>query len=114
MNLRSQRHGDVLLISVQDSRIDAARAIQFKDGMRELTTATEGRVVLDLATVDFIDSSGLGAVVAAMKQLPATQKLELAALSPTVEKVFRLTRMDQVFVIHNDAATALEQHRNTG
>ena len=43
---------------------------------------------------------GWGAVVAAMKALGPGRKLELAALTPTVEKVFRLTRMDTVFTIH--------------
>jgi anti-sigma B factor antagonist len=60
-------------------------------------------VILDLAQVDFLDSSGLGAVVAVMKVLGPTRKLELAGLTPTVEKVFRLTRMDQVFTIHASA-----------
>jgi anti-sigma B factor antagonist len=38
-----------------------------------------------------------------MKQLEINTKLELAALSPTGEKVFRLTRMDSVFMIHESA-----------
>jgi len=37
--------------------------------------------------------------------------LEIAALSPTVEKVFRLTRMDSVFTIH-DSAEAAVSHQN--
>ena len=48
------------------SRIDAGSAIQFKDQMRDLTVDVKGRVVLDMAQVDFVDSSGLGAIVAAM------------------------------------------------
>jgi len=65
------------------------------------------RVVLDVAMVEFLDSSGLGAVVAAMKQLGVDRKLELAGLTPTVEKVFRLTRMDTVFTIHENANAAM-------
>ena len=114
MDLRSETHPGLLLIRVGDSRIDAARAVQFKDEMRALTEGVKGRVVLDLAAVDFIDSSGLGAIVAAMKQLDSDQILELAALSPTVEKVFRLTRMDSVFTIHPDAAAALAATDDTG
>lgn len=107
MKLDQRRLGDTLLIEILDSRIDAAVAIQFKDQMRDLTQDGPGRVVLDLGQVDFMDSSGLGAVVAAMKQLGAERKLELAALTPTVEKVFRLTRMDTIFVIHDTAESAL-------
>jgi anti-sigma B factor antagonist len=100
MELLSETRPDYLLIQVDGDRIDAASAIRFKDRMRELTQGSSGRVVLDLAKVAFLDSSGLGAVVAAMKALGADRPLELSGLTPTVQKVFRLTRMDSVFIIH--------------
>ena len=42
-----------------------------------------------------------------MKLLAPATKLELAGLTPIVAKVFRLTRMDQVFTIHSSAEDAL-------
>lgn len=107
MNLTKRREGDAIVIEAGDSRIDAAVAIQFKDKMKELTSEPAERVILDLHTVDFLDSSGLGAVVAAMKLLGSARKLELAGLTPTVAKVFRLTRMDSVFLIHPSVEEAL-------
>ncbi len=106
MQLKRQDFDQATLITVEESRIDAAVAIQFKDSLRDMTEGGPARVILDLGMVEFLDSSGLGAVVAAMKQLGAERKLELAALTPTVEKVFRLTRMDTVFTIHKDAGSA--------
>jgi anti-anti-sigma factor len=94
------------IIRVNASRIDAPTALQFKEDMRKITSSGKGRYVLDLAKVDFIDSSGLGAVVACMKQLRTGQSLELAALQPIVEKVFHLTRMDTIFTIHSSADQA--------
>lgn len=94
------------IIRVNAARIDAPIALQFKEDMRALTTEGDGRFVLDLKQVEFIDSSGLGAVVASMKQMRADQKLELAALQPIVAKVFRLTRMDTIFTIHDTADQA--------
>lgn len=107
MDLHHEHKGDVLLITPAETRIDAAVAIQFKDGMRNLTQNNDGRVVLDLRRVDFVDSSGLGAIVGAMKQLGGQARLELASLTPNVAKVFRLTRMDTVFTIHDSADHAL-------
>ena len=107
MNLQQQDYGEALLIKVAENRIDSAVAIQLKDKLREMTDSGPARVVLDMGMVEFLDSSGLGAVVAAMKQLGADRKLELAALTPTVEKVFRLTRMDTVFKIYQDAGAAV-------
>lgn len=109
MNLSSDSRDGTLVVTVNEPRIDAAVAIQFKDQMREKTETSEPRVVLDLSCVDFIDSSGLGAIVAAMKQLGKERRLDLSCLNPNVDKVFRLTRMDTVFRIHNSLGDALAQ-----
>ncbi|MCE6952496.1 STAS domain-containing protein [Cereibacter sphaeroides] len=107
MNLEAEARGDLLVVRVQEERIDAAAAIQFKDRMRELVQAPGSRVLLDLSRVTFLDSSGLGAVVSVMKLLGPDRRLELAALGPVVQKVFRLTRMDRVFTIHDQVSDAL-------
>lgn len=100
MPLVSALHGAVLVIRAVDDRIDAAGAIRFKEDMREQIATPSERVILDLSAVRFLDSSGLGALVAVMKVLAPDRRLELAGLTPTVEKVFRLTRMDTVFTVH--------------
>jgi len=100
MQLDCTQTPDLMIVHVREPRIDAAGAIDFKDRMRDLTSADARRVVLDLSHVAFIDSSGLGAVVAVRKSLGPERPLELAGLTPAVEKVFRLTRMDSVFIIH--------------
>lgn len=100
MELQSEMHGEILVIRAEGDRIDAAGAIQFKERMRDIIEQPSKRVVLDMSKVGFLDSSGLGAVVAVMKALGPVRRLELSGLTPTVEKVFRLTRMDTVFIIH--------------
>ncbi|RAZ82735.1 anti-sigma factor antagonist [Cereibacter johrii] len=107
MDLEAEVRGDLLVVRVQQERIDAAAAIEFKDRMRELVDTPAPRVLLDLSHVTFLDSSGLGAVVAVMKLLGPDRRLELAALGPVVRKVFRLTRMDRVFTIHERVSDAL-------
>lgn len=107
MELVAEQRGDILVVCAMQDRIDAAGAIQFKDRMREITTAISPRVVLDMSRVAFLDSSGLGAVVAVMKALAPDRKLELSGLTPTVQKVFRLTRMDSIFTIHDQIPDGL-------
>lgn len=111
MKLESVRRGEILVIRVLNDRIDAAGAIQFKERMREFVAEPSDRVVLDMSNVGFLDSSGLGAVVSVMKALGPVRRLELSGLTLTVEKVFRLTRMDSVFIIHK---TLPEGLRNVG
>lgn len=114
MDLVCEPHGEILVITPQQDRIDAAVAIKFKDEIRKATADGPGRLVLDLALVGFVDSSGLGAVVGAMKQMGPGQVLELANLTPNVEKVFRLTRMDRVFRIHRSVDDALGEPVHVG
>lgn len=102
MKISKNEGDDLLEVCVEASRIDAAAALSFKDALRSAAEKSKvTRVVLDLKNVDFIDSSGLGAIVAVMKLFAPDKRLELAALQPNVERVFRLTRMDQVFEIHD-------------
>lgn len=101
MNLISEPHDQALVIRVGEPRIDAVVAIRFKDAMREMIRAdTPDRVILDLSAVGFIDSSGLGALVSVMKILAPDRRMELAAVSPNVDRVLRLTRMNSVMTIH--------------
>ncbi|MDK3019909.1 STAS domain-containing protein [Pseudodonghicola flavimaris] len=111
MLLSSTQKGDVRIVTVNADRIDAAVAIQFKEDMRTETAGGPDRVILNLSRVTFIDSSGLGAIVAAMKQLGEGRRMELAGLSPMVDKVLRLTRMDTVFKLFpslDDAMIGIE------
>ena len=103
MRLSARQMDDAMIVRVDEDRIDAAVAIQFKDALREMTASERNRVVLDLARVGFIDSSGLGAIVSVLKFLAPARTLELAALTPNVERVFRLTRMNEVFRILPEA-----------
>jgi len=112
MELHDTCHDGIRTVTVPETRIDAAAAIRFKDAMRAVTADGPDHVVLDLSNVVFVDSSGLGAIVAAMKQMGPGRRLDLAGLTPDVAKVFRLTRMDSVFVIHAGADRAA--HREAG
>ena len=92
---------DGVIVHVDEPRLDAAIAIRFKDRLREVTSRNGPRIVLDLSRVQFMDSSGLGAILAIRRGLGETRVLELSALTPNVDRVFRLTRMDSIFTIHD-------------
>jgi len=109
MTLTAKKQGNTLIIQVENDRIDASGALGFKDEFVSLVSDDSDRVILNLENVEFIDSSGLGAVVAAMKTLKKSQKMDLAALHPIVRQVFKLTKLDTVFDIFENADAALNQ-----
>ncbi len=99
MEVRGETTAEGLVIRVEAARIDAAAAIAFKEGVRHAALQPGVPVILDLSQVTFLDSSGLGAVVAVMKFLGPERPLRLAGVTPNVAKVLRLTRMDSVFTL---------------
>lgn len=111
MSLSTTETDGTQVVTVNTDRIDAAMAIRFKEDMRAATDNDHERVILDLSEVQFIDSSGLGAIVAAMKQLGSGRRLDLAGATPMVEKVFRLTRMDTIFDLYGSLQDALAKQK---
>ncbi|MEK9978947.1 MAG: STAS domain-containing protein [Paracoccaceae bacterium] len=100
---------NTLILKILATRIDAASAVQFKDLMRSTTDGYSGRVVLDLELIEFIDSSGLGAIVSAYKALAPRNRMDICSTGEVVNTVFRLTRMDSIFAIYEDVEHALNE-----
>ena len=100
MELSLQPQSDRLGITVNAPRIDAQAAVKFKDAVHTACGNDHSWIILDLTNVDFVDSSGLGAIVSIKKHIGKGRRVDLASLGPAVEKVFRLTRMDSVFRIY--------------
>jgi anti-sigma B factor antagonist len=102
MMIDATTEGGTLLLTIGETRLDASVALAFKEAMRGRVAGHDGPVAIDMARVEFMDSSGLGALVAAMKMLGGARRLELAGCRPIVARVLALTRMDRVFVLHED------------
>ncbi|NRB03399.1 MAG: STAS domain-containing protein [Rhodobacteraceae bacterium] len=113
MDVISTTQAGLLVLSIKSPRIDAAAAITFKDAVRASTNAWDGAVLLDLTEVQFIDSSGLGAIVAIKKALGKDRTMILAGLTETVAKVFKLTRMDSVFSLYDTLEMAIADQSDT-
>jgi anti-sigma B factor antagonist len=107
MLLRSEVRGNVLVAHVESSRIDAAGAQSFKQEFSEQIDRGFHRIVLDLKDVEFVDSSGLGAMISCLKHLGPRGSLALTGIQGAVKKLFSLTRMDKVFPIYSDVDDAI-------
>lgn len=109
MKLSAKAEGPLQILTVVDDRIDASVALEFKETVRQLTNEAPPTIILDLSAVTFIDSSGLGAIVATMKHLAPDRAFLLAGLTAPVDRVFRLTRMDSVFSLYPKLEDALQE-----
>lgn len=80
--------------------VDLATAPALKDRLLELVSEGKTEIVVDLSNTDFLDSTGLGAVVAAYKRVRAHEgHMRLVATSARVKRVFEITNLDRVVPI---------------
>lgn len=81
-------------------------AIKGNELRREITDTVSAEteiVLIDLKNVNFIDSSGLGALVAAMQTLKkANRKLFVCSINEQVKMIFELTKVDKILQIYPD------------
>ena len=93
--------GELDVSSAPKLRQELVRAVSEADG--------PPRIVVDLAGVDFLDSTGLGVLLGGLKRVLAQDgALALARAEPQVRKVFEVTRVIEILPIHDelDAAAA--------
>ena len=87
--------------------LDTTTVKEFKRQLAE-NTAPGRRLVLDLGRVQFVDSSGLGAILSASRRLAETGgDLKICSLTPAVRVLFELVRMHRVFDVLNSREEAL-------
>jgi anti-sigma B factor antagonist len=94
--------GDLDMATVQDVR----RALA------GLLDRGQSRLLVDLDDVGYIDSSGIGALIGAMKQARAAGgDVRLCALQDDVRAIFEITRLEQAMSIHPTRQEALASWR---
>ncbi len=105
VNIETKGNARILAI---DGEIDLYSSPQLR---KELLAATEAKaplIVVDLAKVGYMDSSGLATLIEALRQTSDySGKLKLASLQSGVQDVFALSRLDKVFEIHESVDQAL-------
>ncbi|HYO81784.1 MAG TPA: STAS domain-containing protein [Bryobacteraceae bacterium] len=107
MRFEQTNVGDVLVAKVMESRIVAEVAPRFKHQLVDYISNGNRAIVLDLQAVNFIDSSGLGALVSTLKTMGRDGDLVLCGTGGTVVSMFKLTRMDKVFRMFGTAEEAI-------
>lgn len=98
-------------VVVVTGEIDAVTTPMLKEKLMKLVATGVERVVVDLTSVTFIESVGLGILVAARKRLAAGDKnlcLVIGDNQRNIRVPFEITRLDQVFPIHPTREAAVQ------
>lgn len=104
----SERGDGVVVIDVGGS-VDVYTASDLRNGLDTQIHQGRTRLVIDLRDVDFLDSTGLGVLVARLKLVRSQDGwLRLVCADDKILRVFRITGLDKVFHIHDSVEDALE------
>jgi anti-sigma B factor antagonist len=91
-----------------DGRLDATCVSQLKDAVLAMIDAEKLKILIDMADVDFVDSSGLGTLVTCLRSVSkAGGVFKIAALQEGPKNLFEITRLNRVFDIYDDRNSAL-------
>ena len=88
--------------------IDVYTAPKLRDKITELVAKGVYDIIVDMEAVEFLDSTGLGVLVGGLKKVRVHDgSLELICTQDRLLKIFRITGLAKVFVIHDSADGAL-------
>jgi len=100
-------HGDVTVLTIHAREIDAESAPDLRTAVGSCLAGAE-KVVLDLGQVKFMDSTGIGAVLACIRQANAgAGALRLCNIGRAVRSAFEMVRLDRIVEIHPTRDEAL-------
>lgn len=92
-----------------DGRLNLVSAPRLKAAIDESVEAGRTRVVVDLAAVSFMDSSGLGALIAGLKKArQASGDVRITGVTQQVATVLQLTNLDRVLRAHPSVEAATD------
>lgn|GEM_PF-1526152 len=90
--------GDVPGDVIMAGEIDFSVAPRVRERLMECLEAGGPEIVLHLAGLDYIDSSGLALLIEARKHLAESGRtIRIADISPQVRKIFNLTQLGELF-----------------
>lgn len=106
--VRSARPGGIVILHAK-GKLNMVHAQRLREEIASLVSAGSNRIVIDLAAVDFLDSSGLGALIGGLKATrQAGGDLRIAGANEQVLLVLQLTNLDRVLTPYANSESAFE------
>ena len=88
--------------------IDVYTAPKLRERLVSLVESGSYQLIVDMESVEFLDSTGLGVLVGGLKRVRAHDgSLDLVCTQERILKIFRITGLTKVFGIHNSVDDAI-------
>jgi anti-anti-sigma factor len=113
MDIKSSPDKGVAVFKPELKKIDVLNSESFRTSLFSLMKG-ESRFVLDLSNVQFIDSSGLGKIVAALRSFRESGgEMRICGVQPPVQVLFTMVRLGEIVGIDADAQAAALRLRDS-
>ncbi len=103
----------VFVLSVCGARIDSQTSATLRKQLAEVVAGGHHIILADLSQVQFIDSTGLGALVSGLKLVGRDGTFALCGTAEAVQSLLELTRMDRIFRMFPTQAAGLAELAET-
>jgi anti-sigma B factor antagonist len=111
METNLEKIGDVSVLELLEEYLDASNSTDLKDQISSAATAN-AKLLLDLGRVEFIDSSGCGAIIGSLRKVHSVGgELKLCNLTKQVRALFELVRMHKILDIFDTRDEALASYK---
>jgi len=113
LTIEQRRSGEVLILDLNGKITIGATNRQLQDALRRLVAEGERNIILDLSRATYVDSSGLGELVAGYSSLKRSGgRLALANISERIMDLMTITKLYTVFDIYETEAEAVKSFEN--
>ena len=109
MKLESRNIGDWKVLIPDQDRLDAYVADEFKSSLVEAIQDGSSRIIIDLSGIEFMDSSGLGAIVYCLQRMGDGGRIAISGAQEPVALMLRLTHIDKVFTLLDTPEAILQE-----
>ncbi len=108
VKLTTRQVGDVTVIDAAGRITLGEGASAFRDMIRELAATGKKKILVNLADVSYIDSSGIGELVSGFTTITnGGGQLKLVGLSKRIKDLLQITKLYTVFDVYDDEAAAV-------
>jgi anti-sigma B factor antagonist len=114
MQIDVAEENGITIVKPAGQRLDIEVAAEFRAVLMSLIEQGRRHLVVDLKDVTFIDSSGLGALVSALKTLKRTNgsgDVRLARVQPPVISLLEIIRLNRVFTSYASVEQAIHSFK---
>lgn len=103
IEIRFQEEENLIAV-FPEGDIDIYTSHQFKEEVLDSYEKNQVDISIDGSRLDYVDSTGLGALIGILKQAKETNnKVIITNLKPNIKKLFDITELDKVFTIRGES-----------